>query len=122
MVGEKLRRSSLHWMRHAHASHDLARGAELTTVRDNRRHASVAITSTYLQRDEVKRARQMDQTFAARCVFRQLSVLQFPNSEAPPALERHSREGYIPFLSDTCSFSVQKSYSTPIRNRPPVNR
>lgn len=65
-VAEKLRRASPHWMRHTHATHALARGAELTTVRDNLRHASVATTSIYLQSDEVKRARQMDQAFAAR--------------------------------------------------------
>src|SRR5438445_7602600 len=44
----------------------MARGAELTTVRDNLRHASVATTSIYLQSDEVKRARQMDQTSGRR--------------------------------------------------------
>lgn len=65
-VAEKLRRASPHWMRHTHATHALARGAELTTVRDNLRHALVATTSIYLQSDEVKRARQMDQAFAAR--------------------------------------------------------
>jgi integrase len=36
-------------MRHTHATHALARGAELTTVRDNLRHASIATTSIYLQ-------------------------------------------------------------------------
>ncbi|CAE6841814.1 Tyrosine recombinase XerC [Paraburkholderia haematera] len=62
----KLRRASPHWMRHTHASHALARGAELTTVRDNLRHASIATTSIYLQSEELKRARQMNQAFAAR--------------------------------------------------------
>jgi site-specific recombinase XerD len=65
-LAEKLRRASPHWMRHTHATHALARGAELTTVRDNLRHASVATTSIYLPSDEVKRARQMDQAFAIR--------------------------------------------------------
>lgn len=65
-AAEKLRRASPHWMRHTHASHALARGAELTTVRDNLRHASIATTSIYLQSDEVKRARQMNQAFTAR--------------------------------------------------------
>jgi site-specific recombinase XerD len=50
-------------MRHTHATHALARGAELTTVRDNLRHASIATTSIYLQGDEVKRARQLDAAF-----------------------------------------------------------
>ncbi|AFI70428.1 Integrase [Burkholderia pseudomallei] len=53
-------------MRHTHAAHALARGAEPTTVRDNLRHASIATTSIYLQGDEVKRARQMSQAFARR--------------------------------------------------------
>ena len=65
-TAEKLRRASPHWMRHTHATHALARGAELTTVRDNLRHASVATTSIYLHTDEVKRARQMGGAFAAR--------------------------------------------------------
>jgi len=63
-TAEKLRRASPHWMRHTHATHALARGAELTTVRDNLRHASVSTTSIYLHSDEVKRARQMDAAFA----------------------------------------------------------
>ncbi|WP_321790587.1 phage integrase family protein [Burkholderia pyrrocinia] len=62
-TAEKLRRASPHWMRHTHASHALARGAELIMVRDNLRHASISTTSTYLHSDEVKRARQFDQAF-----------------------------------------------------------
>lgn len=65
-TAEKLRCASPHWMRHTHATHALARGAELTTVRDNLRHASVSTTSIYLHGDEVKRARQMDAAFGAR--------------------------------------------------------
>jgi site-specific recombinase XerD len=52
------------YRRHTHATHALPRGAELTTVRDNLRHASVSTTSIYLHSDEVKRARQMDAAFA----------------------------------------------------------
>ena len=65
-TAEKLRRASPHWMRHTHATHALVRGAELTTVRDNLRHASIATTSIYLHGDEVKRARQIGKAFAAR--------------------------------------------------------
>jgi site-specific recombinase XerD len=65
-AAEKLRRASPHWMRHTHATHALARGAELPTVRENLHHASIATTSIYLQSDEVKRARQTNQAFAAR--------------------------------------------------------
>ena len=65
-LAEKLQRASPHWTRHTHATHALARGAELTTVRDNLRHASIATTSIYyLQSDEIKRSRQMDRAFAA---------------------------------------------------------
>lgn len=52
-TAQKLRRASSHWMRHTHASHVLARGAELIMVRDNLRHASISTTSTYLHSDEV---------------------------------------------------------------------
>lgn len=64
-TSEKLQRATPHWMRHTHATHALARGVELTTVRDNLRHASVATTSVYLHTDEVKRARQMGNAFPA---------------------------------------------------------
>lgn len=63
-VAEKLRHASPHWMRHTHATHALARGAELTTVRDNLRHASISTTSIYLHGDEEKRARQIGAAFA----------------------------------------------------------
>ncbi len=65
-LADKLRRASPHWMRHTHATHALSRGAELTAVRDNLRHASVSTTSIYLHSDEVKRARQMADAFTAR--------------------------------------------------------
>ena len=64
-LAAKLRRASPHWMRHTHATHALGRGAELTTVRDNLRHASVSTTSIYLHSDEVKRARQIGEAFAS---------------------------------------------------------
>lgn len=54
------------WMRHSHAGHALARGAELTSTRDNLRHASIATTSTYLRGDDLKLARQLTETFASR--------------------------------------------------------
>lgn len=60
---EKLRRATPHWMRHTHATHALQGGAELTAVRDNLRHASIATTSIYLHSDDVKRARQMAVVF-----------------------------------------------------------
>ncbi|MBC7702846.1 MAG: tyrosine-type recombinase/integrase [Rhodoferax sp.] len=65
-LAEKLRRASPHWMRHTHATHALARGAELTTVRDNLRHASLSTTSIYLHGDDIKRARQLGAAFAMK--------------------------------------------------------
>jgi site-specific recombinase XerD len=50
-------------MRHTHARHALARGAELLTVRDNLRHASIAATSIYLQAEDAKRSSQMARAF-----------------------------------------------------------
>lgn len=65
VLAEKLRRANPHWTRHTHATHALARGTELTAVRDNLRHASIATTSISLKSDEIKRYRQMDEAFAA---------------------------------------------------------
>jgi len=65
-TAEKLRRASPHWMRHTHATHALERGVDLTTVRDNLRHASISTTSTYLHTDEAKRARQLREAFAGQ--------------------------------------------------------
>ncbi len=62
-LAAKLRQASPHWMRHTHASHALSKGAELMSVRDNLRHASIATTSIYLRSEDVKRARQMSEVF-----------------------------------------------------------
>jgi site-specific recombinase XerD len=63
-VAEKLRRASPHWMRHTHATLALERGVDLTTVRDNLRHASLSTTSIYLHTDEARRAKQLREAFA----------------------------------------------------------
>jgi site-specific recombinase XerD len=65
-MAARLRQASPHWMRHTHATFSLAHGAELTTVRDNLRHASIATTSIYLHGDDLKRARQLGGVFGAR--------------------------------------------------------
>ena len=62
-VGQKLQQASPHWIRHTHATHALAHGAELTIVRDNLRHASISTTSIYLHGDDVKRAQQIAGAF-----------------------------------------------------------
>jgi site-specific recombinase XerD len=53
-------------LRHTHATHALANGATLTTVRDNLRHASITTTSIYLDDDEVQRTRQIERIFTRR--------------------------------------------------------
>lgn len=62
-LAEKLQRATPHWMRHTHATHALEGGADLTTVRDNLRHSSVATTSMYLHADDARRARQIKGVF-----------------------------------------------------------
>ena len=64
-LAEKLRQATPHWTRHTHATHLLQGGAELTTVRDNLRHASLATTSMYLHTDDARRAKQVADRFAA---------------------------------------------------------
>lgn len=63
VLAEKLLRASPHWMRHTHATHAIAKGVELSAVRDNLRHASISTTSIYLHTDDVKRARQFGRAF-----------------------------------------------------------
>jgi site-specific recombinase XerD len=52
-------------MRHRHATHAPQRGAELTTVRDDLRHASLSTISMYLHPDDLRRAKQIGGTFEA---------------------------------------------------------
>jgi site-specific recombinase XerD len=49
-AGERVTRSrcSPHWLRHAHGSHALARGADLALVRDTLGHASIETTGRYV--------------------------------------------------------------------------
>jgi site-specific recombinase XerD len=57
------RLASPHWMRHTHASHGLARGIDVTVMRDNLRHSSIAVTSTYLHADDNRRANALTKAF-----------------------------------------------------------
>jgi integrase/recombinase XerD len=43
-----IRNLSPHWLRHAHASHALERGASVAVVRDTLGHSSLAVTNRYL--------------------------------------------------------------------------
>jgi site-specific recombinase XerD len=64
-LADKLRSATPHWTRHTHATHLLEGGAELTAVRDNLRHSSLATTSMYLHSDDARRAKQVAARFAA---------------------------------------------------------
>jgi site-specific recombinase XerD len=59
----KARTASPHWMRHTHASHGLARGVELTAMRDNLRHSTIAVTSTYLHSERKAQVEQLSKAF-----------------------------------------------------------
>ncbi|GJG96821.1 tyrosine-type recombinase/integrase [Cupriavidus pauculus] len=65
-LADKLRRATPHWLRHTHATHALAQGASLTTVRDNLRHASITTTSRYLHDDDRQRTDQLEKVFGKR--------------------------------------------------------
>lgn len=62
-TAQKLRLTTPHRLGHTHAPRNLEAGDELTTVRDNLRHASVATTSVYPHADQARRARQMREAF-----------------------------------------------------------
>jgi integrase/recombinase XerD len=47
---------SMHWLRHAHASHAIDRGATLPVVQSTLGHSSVVVTSVYLHARRARRA------------------------------------------------------------------
>ncbi|MBL8308819.1 MAG: tyrosine-type recombinase/integrase [Burkholderiales bacterium] len=63
VLHQKLAAASPHWLRHTHATFALDGGADLVTVRDNLRHASVNTTSNYLHTEDRKRALQLSRVF-----------------------------------------------------------
>lgn len=64
VLHQKLAAASPHWLRHTHATFALDGGADLVTVRNNLRHASVNTTSNYLHTEDKKRALQLSRVFA----------------------------------------------------------
>lgn len=59
-AAEALRRASMHWMRHTHATHALQNNVQLKTVRDNLGHASLNTTSIYIHTEMADRHREME--------------------------------------------------------------
>jgi site-specific recombinase XerD len=53
-------------MRHTHATHALAMGAEFIALRDNLRHSTISTTSDYLHGDDAKRSKQIGDTFVIK--------------------------------------------------------
>lgn len=62
-LADKLERATTHWIRHTHATLLLDSGADLKSVRDNLRHASIATTSVYIDSDDERRAQQVNAAF-----------------------------------------------------------
>jgi site-specific recombinase XerD len=60
-----LAQASAHWLRHTHATHALAQGADILQVKENLGHASVATTSIYLHADRDRRHAVMEGLFQA---------------------------------------------------------
>jgi site-specific recombinase XerD len=56
-----LEQASAHWLRHTAGSHMADGGADLRTVRDNLRHASLASTNLYLHTPDEKRRRETEE-------------------------------------------------------------
>lgn len=63
LLQQKLAAASPHWLRHTHATFALNGGADLVTVRDNLRHASVNTTSNYLHTEDKRRSAQLGRVF-----------------------------------------------------------
>lgn len=52
---ERFRRASTHWLRHAHASHGIAKGVPLEVMQANLGHASLATTTVYVTTEKARR-------------------------------------------------------------------
>ena len=61
---KRRRQAATHWMRHTHATHELAMGAELVIVRDNSRFSSISTTSTHLHGGDARRSKHIGDAFS----------------------------------------------------------
>ncbi len=60
---ERFRRASTHWLRHAHASHGIAKGVPLEVMQANLGHASLATTTVYVTTEKARRMRAMQRAW-----------------------------------------------------------
>ncbi len=60
---ERFRRGSTHWLRHAHASHGIAKGVPLEVMQANLGHASLATTTVYVTTEKARRMRAMQRVW-----------------------------------------------------------
>lgn len=58
-LASSIESASAHWLRHSHASHFLAQGAQLNQIREDLGHTSLTTTSVYLTSDREERMRAM---------------------------------------------------------------
>lgn len=63
---DRIEKASAHWLRHTHATHSLASGADLTSVQENLGHASLATTSIYVSAEQRKRLKSMRKFWESR--------------------------------------------------------
>jgi site-specific recombinase XerD len=63
VIARKLENALPHWLRHTHATMALQGSADLLSVRDNLRYASVTTTSNYLHTEDKRRASQLGRVF-----------------------------------------------------------
>ena len=62
----RLLRASTHWIRHTHGTHATARGMDVTIVRNNMGHASLATTSSYITTERDARIAAIEKFWAER--------------------------------------------------------
>ncbi len=60
---ERFSRASTHWLRHAHASHGIAKGVPLEVMQANLGHASLATTTVYVTTEKARRMRAMQRAW-----------------------------------------------------------
>lgn len=62
-TSNQLRQFTVHWLRHTHATHAVSEGVDVSFLRDNLGHASIATTSIYISPERKERARALNHAF-----------------------------------------------------------